>query len=479
MPQEDEGPFLDGDNPLVVITPQNVVVAEPPTELERIDQLVENLTPVLDAGNPDEDEDLFRALDENLDDLVQEGFGNVPAPAREAIYNPPVPHIDVAALAAPEGHDNGGALVVQQPAPETPAWRPLFELPGYSDRGRRGEAIRHMGRELFRNIPCFQRMETECRHAGRDPLGEVQVMANINAQGPSTPGQMETMANWIRQNSALVDGATLDFPNMMPGYNPSAILATTEDESFLMVEETRAMGAPGDSLYIYSWRGGRQVYVNNPDARMNLQRLERPNRVEPRRAIEAPRQIARPAPAAIAPPAAPQVQEVALPRPTAAVVPLPPAPPAPVAEPVAPRRAIDEVMGILFPAPAPVVEPVPPRPTITPAPAEGVKPVRQAASKAPTAVKEPPRLNPIQTLRAAGFSSIGTTTGPALKRDLPDGGAIIVTGSGRPLTLAADFVVTVTDKEKVELEKITVEGPQSVLDVLERLENPAPGFKLN
>ena len=157
-------------------------------------------------------------------------------------------------------------------------WVSLFGLPGYmgmhGDRELRqmvnrmggedflGDQIRTLGRAIFRNFPCFAEMTRISRQQERDPLGDVQVLANINGQGPHNSNQINQMANWIRENGQIRDANQMEMPNIMRGYRPELILATNEDTSFLLVRETRRNGAPVDATYIYTWAGGNRFYNN-------------------------------------------------------------------------------------------------------------------------------------------------------------------------------------------------------------------------
>lgn len=416
-----------------------------------------------EAAVGDPDEDLFQAafgegdedgLDAALANEMAHAF-NEPArglPRRVPVYVPPMPvQVAQAAPAAPGGNRRRDvlagapgtmAMALQRrqaeaalvDAPGAVAWRPLFDLPGYSDPGPMGQAVRSLGRSIFLTMPCFARMQAECRALGRDPLGEVQVMADVGGRGPSTQGQMNAMAVWIRQNGTLIDGAQIAFPDIMPGYRPNIILAATDDESFLMVEETRERGAPMESTFIYSWRGGRQLYLDNPDARASLQRLAGDNPVP-----VGVRALAAPAPAAHADPV--RAIPVEQPRPAA-----------PVEQPRrAPARRAARAVAEL---PPPVANPeLPPR-------VQRGQPAAQAALPAPVA-----RENPIRALRTAGFTSCGTPDGPALRRDTSDGGHVLVLGEGgRSIALATSFSARKMDSVGTEVERTSIEGHEAAIE---------------
>jgi hypothetical protein len=409
MPDE---PEIDGFDPDAAAGEQFGEVAVVPQQFAT--DLINNLVAGFEGEDlaADPDEQLFNAAFNELGELDEElvegdRVDQAQAAARVPVYQPPeVAFEEAIAIAGPDGQQNDPG------AARAAAWRPLFELPGYADPGRRGESIRTLGRGIFRNMPCFRRMEEECRVVGRDPLGEVQVMANIGGAGPTSPAQMDAMSVWIRQNGRIADSAQIVLPHMGHAYRPNIILAVTENDSFLMVEELVRNGAPSNSLFIYSWRGGRQVYLNNPEARIGLE----------------------------------SVGGVAQARPA---------------------------------LPAPVEQPVAARPQPAAAPAEVKAPVQAPDPRIPARIAGPSiaaqtRVNPISIIRNAGFQQIGTDAGPALAKDLPDGGQMMVVGSGRSLSLATAYVVRIIDGNGVETECFVAEGPQAVLDALSVKENPAP-----
>src|SRR3546814_19285474 len=100
----------------------------------------------------------------------------------------------------------------------------------------------------------------------------------------------------------------------MPGYRPNVILAATDDETFLLVEERLERGAPADAAYVYSWAGGVTPYLANDGHRQVLDRMvaQRPAIAAPaavplppvvRTAVPDPVEVAAPAFVAEPPPA--------------------------------------------------------------------------------------------------------------------------------------------------------------------------------
>lgn len=168
-----------------------------------------------------------------------------------------------------------------------PRWLTIYDLPGYMRDG-----VRVLGRTIFRSFPCFKKHERAATEAGHEPLGSIRVLAAIQGGGPSTDAELNVMARWVRQNGVVIDHAELEFPLAIEGYRPRVILSATDNQSFLMVEDSRERGAPCDALYIYSWVGGREFYLGAGDGLQQLARMAI-------REIAARRPDARPEPEAL------------------------------------------------------------------------------------------------------------------------------------------------------------------------------------
>lgn len=149
-------------------------------------------------------------------------------------------------------------------------WLKLAQLPGFIVNH-----IRALGRFTFRSFACFAEHERhEAARGITDPMSTVTVLANFPGQnGPSSQRELDLMANWIAQEGTLVETDELEFPGAFPGYRPEIALLATAHDSFLMVRDTRAGGAPVEGLYIYHWKGGANAY-RVVDGRVNLGRLD-------------------------------------------------------------------------------------------------------------------------------------------------------------------------------------------------------------
>lgn len=143
--------------------------------------------------------------------------------------------------------------------PRDPQWLQIYQLPRYLQEG-----IRTLGRSIFDTFPCFATQRRVAAEQGQDALGSVHALVNLQGGGPSLPSDLDRVATWIRAHGTPVDAAQLEIPEVLPGYRPRVVLAATEDRSYLMVDERRTEGAPGDNQYIYSWAGGRIHYLQHP-----------------------------------------------------------------------------------------------------------------------------------------------------------------------------------------------------------------------
>ena len=408
------------------------------------------------AQNEELDDADLDALFEGFDDAIEEVFGARGEPdvlpqdfvERESVYTPPVqrvnPEIDYldnneVANNLPRLGQNQQNMIPLEPEPEQGQgqhiavafdghinWTPISRLGGYVGMAN----VRTLGTAIFSKFPCYQDMVRECRAQNRDPLGEVQCLANFGGMGPNRPQEINAIARWIRENARPIDRTTLEF-NAMPGYRPNILLATTENDSFLLVEETIAGGAPANANYVYSWRGGSRHY--NADANIGLERL-----YQDEGGIRAVRQEQ---------PAQQQLQIAQAPQQQAII--------APVAR---------EVVNKDVPRPQENR-----RPNIQEVNEEKIvdKPVRNEIKAPVVGIKKEP-LNAMQALRQDGFSPFGTESGPVLKKTLDNGYQVIVDGNGKSITLSKTFGIMVSnDRGDIVLERTILDSVEGVFGQIE------------
>lgn len=315
-------------------------------------------------------------------------------------------------------------------------WVPLMRLPGYSDNGPRGAAIRGLGRSIFRTMETFRAMERACREKRQDPLGQVTCLHYIAGRtSPQIRQQIDEVANWVAANGTAVRAEQLDvgqFSAAMRGYRPLVVVMATETESFCMVRETYANGAPHEAVYVYRWTGGRPLA------------LQRTTRDAPRLEHEVPILEEN---TALAPPRSEGLNQGVPTLPVGRQVPV--TRPAPSARPEhgqAGRRADNSRAGHAGPRPG-------------------------QAGGGEKELRRPPLF---KRLVAGGFSPVPTDAGLVL-RGAVDGIEMILRAYG-PLTLARRMSVFTLQDPEVELGIVENEADLQVL--VEALAAQSPSMRL-
>ncbi|WP_069052838.1 hypothetical protein [Bosea sp. RAC05] len=314
------------------------------------------------------------------------------------------------------------------PPPADVQWLTIYDTPRYYQN-----SIRAFGRFVFRTFPCFVNHEEQATAAGHDPLGSIALLANMGPTGPNSQRELDQVAAWVSRNGRVVDATEIQFPTVIPGYTPRIIVAVTETETLLLVDEKRERGAPMDAMYIYRWRGGEGYYLDNPEALAGLNRVARQ-------------------PALAAPPA-----QLAAPRDNAA--------------PMRPAAVLQEAGRGARPQPVVRLD------HMTEA---AVIPDRTGARKAAikalpvaTAMVSP---NPVVDLmKADGFRPFGTSSGPALRKSIGEGRVALIFGEpGTAITRSPTFRVEV---EEGASRTVVAAAAVTYEDVLDAIALPAQSIK--
>ncbi|MFC4236261.1 hypothetical protein ACFOY8_13675 [Thalassospira xianhensis] len=407
----------------------NEVVAQDPFDEEALKQRFEQISVAYDDGripqaDGDQDEALFRDFDADAAaPVVAEGA----APAGQIGYDGPE-HKRIPLT--PQGRDAVAQLgtrrqnevVAQEEGGELamvePRWYSLSELPGYMGGGRRpggrdnlGEGIRMIGRTIFRAIPCYARMEQICRNDRRDPLGEVRVLANIAGRGPTPEPELRAMVEWVHANGSVVNNSTINFDNLMPGYRPRVILAVGKEDSYLLVQDSRANGAPVEGTYIYTWRGGHAFYQGRE---LSAQAQERPAIAGPaaRDLAVTDNQVAEMGQIARAVAAQPEPAANARPRTRRGRK--------PAVSVFVSEDAIEEIV------------------------------LNSEADKAEKKQKAERSVPPLKLLRESGYNVVPSDSGPELRKVLANGTVVVVTpDDGKSLSLSRSFECRILDGDMV------------------------------
>lgn len=408
------------------------------TEID-IEKGLELAQAIVDGVNPNADQDrdelLFSSIDFDQDgEKVNE---ELPAPVARVVYHP---EIEARVVENRIGHAGQN----EEAEIEKDGFQPLLSMPGYADRGPHGTAIRDLGRSIFRQIPCFAEMAELCRPQGIDPLGQIHVVSGSVPDDRVPNDFLGSQTMRLRQRGLPLDSDAFEVFARMRGYRPRLRFAFTEEDSYLLVEERRALGCAQDTTYLYCWKGGKAFYEKNPEAALLLKRLGRELPPDNARLliagdVRAPRM-------------APNVMQLLPNVTTFALAP----------EAVAPRRRVAaEPVKLVKPLEKPLEKPADPKV------AELIETIKQnAENKEKEQVAKTISVNAMQALRHAGFQGFGTPTGPALKLDRDDGYVVVVKpAEGKSLSMAKVFTSTVY--QDIDAEPIASETFANVADLIE------------
>lgn len=318
----------------------------------------------------------------------------LPAPAPAA-----APAGGLPAVVAP-----GGAVGAVGEMPPARGWTRIRDMEGGAYL--HNEGIRALMRRQHRQWPCFARHEAIWEGQGRDPLGMIVGLNLVEGMPGSDRAEIQRVAGWIRENGVVIDANRVDLGQAFDNYVSEAILATTEDKSFLLVREPARNGFEG--MHIYSWDGGTSAYRDGPGRAFIEERAQA-------RAVEQPApRIA--APAGLLPGRAGATPEIGRPA-------------SPVRDPAeADRKAL-------------------------------VRALPTASSPSVAAASD--RLAP---LRAAGFQPWGSAEGPCLRRAEDDGSTTVLLGEkGKPLAKSETFRVRSLDQAGALLDERTLDDPTDLL----------------
>ncbi|MGU3404751.1 hypothetical protein [Methylobacterium brachiatum] len=281
--------------------------------------------------------------------------------------------------------------------PRARGWTRVRDMPGAY---LQNEGIRALMRRQQRQWPCFARHEAIWEAQGRDPLGMVVGLNLVQGMPGADADEIQRVAGWIRENGVVIDAQRVDFGQAFGNYTAEAVLATTEDKTFLLVREPAENGFSG--MHIYAWDGGTAVYRDGPGRAFLAERAE-------------VRAVARPA------------ERIAAP---AGLLPGPAEP-----RPVAVQERGDGDRRAL------------------------VRALPAAASPSVAAATD--RLAP---LRAAGFQPWGSKEGPCLRRPEEDGTTTVLLGEqGRPLARSETFRVRSLDQAGTVLDERAIDDPEDLL----------------
>ena len=154
--------------------------------------------------------------------------------------------------ADPEPQTPGTDLAVQSKDAvaqgwQNPDWMTIKQLPGYMQQG-----IRALGKTVFGSLTST-------------PLSKVSILANLQGGGPSEERELNAVAHHARATAQEPRDLSMQFGEVIPGYEPDATLYVGEEDTYLIVQDE--MGK-----YIYHWPSSDTKGMDGG------QREERPSR---------------------------------------------------------------------------------------------------------------------------------------------------------------------------------------------------------
>ncbi len=108
-----------------------------------------------------------------------------------------------------------------------PEWHMVKNLPGYMQ-----QAIRKLGKMVFAQYT-------------RTPIEKIQVLANLQGNGPNSEREMSAVANWAVENGTRATTGEIDF-SVMPGYKADVVIYNVEGSQLMIVKDDFGQ-------YVYAW----------------------------------------------------------------------------------------------------------------------------------------------------------------------------------------------------------------------------------
>ena len=95
------------------------------------------------------------------------------------------------------------------------------------------DQIRQLGRSLFKSMTVT-------------PTNKIFVVANLGGMGPNSNREVQSVANWIRENGEDYGDGSINFDRSIPGYEAETYLYTAAGIAWLLVNDFAGQ-------YIYAW----------------------------------------------------------------------------------------------------------------------------------------------------------------------------------------------------------------------------------
>jgi len=95
------------------------------------------------------------------------------------------------------------------------------------------DQIRQLGRSVFKTMTVT-------------PTNKIFVVANLGGMGPNTDREVQSVANWVRENGQDYGDGSINFDRSIPGYEAETHLYTAAGITWLLVKDFAGQ-------YIYAW----------------------------------------------------------------------------------------------------------------------------------------------------------------------------------------------------------------------------------
>ncbi len=102
------------------------------------------------------------------------------------------------------------------------------------------DQIRQLGRSLFKSMTTT-------------PTNKIYVVANLGGMGPNTNREVQSIANWIRENGEDYGDGSINFDRSIPGYSAETHLYTAAGIAWLLVDDFAGQ-------YIYAWPENESLF---------------------------------------------------------------------------------------------------------------------------------------------------------------------------------------------------------------------------
>ena len=102
------------------------------------------------------------------------------------------------------------------------------------------DQIRQLGRSLFKTMTVT-------------PTNKIFVVANLGGMGPNTDREVQSVADWVRENGQDYGDGSINFDRSIPGYEAETHMYTAAGITWLLVKDFAGQ-------YIYAWPEKESVF---------------------------------------------------------------------------------------------------------------------------------------------------------------------------------------------------------------------------